>query len=107
MRGFAFGGERQGQGVRDGLDGGPIQVAGGPVGGQGGAGPVAGGGGGVGLGRGQSNQRFNVDFYVQGSNVLNHTNFLNFTGNLQSPFFGQPTSAAAARRVEVGMQFRF
>lgn len=106
-RGFAFGGERQGQGGRGGLDGGPIQIAGGPVGGQGGAGPVAAGGGGVGPERGQANQRFNVDFYVQGSNVLNHTNFLNFSGNLQSPFFGQPTSATAARRVEVGMQFRF
>ena len=48
-----------------------------------------------------------VEFYLQGFNVLNRTNFLNFSGNLQSPFFGRPTSAAQARRVEVGMQFRF
>jgi hypothetical protein len=39
--------------------------------------------------------------------VLNRTNFVNFSGNLRSPFFGTPTSAAQARRVEVGMQFRF
>jgi hypothetical protein len=48
-----------------------------------------------------------VEFYVQGFNVLNRTNFVNFSGNLQSPFFALPTSAAQARRVEVGMQFRF
>ena len=41
------------------------------------------------------------------SNVLNRTNYVNFSGNLQSPFFGLPTSAAQARRIEVGMQFRF
>ena len=44
---------------------------------------------------------------MQGFNILNRTNFVNFSGNLQSPFFGTPTSAAQARRVEVGMQFRF
>ena len=54
-----------------------------------------------------TNQRFTLEFYVQGFNVLNRTNFVNFSGNLQSPFFGRPTSAAQARRVEVGMQFRF
>lgn len=112
-RGSAFGGARQGQGGgRAGFDGGggPIQIAGGPgerAAGQ--VGPVQpqGAGAGPGLGGGQANQRFNVDFYAQASNVLNHTNFLNFSGNLQSPFFGRPTSAAAARRIEVGMQFRF
>ena len=44
---------------------------------------------------------------MQGFNILNRTNFVNFSGNLLSPFFGRPTSAAQARRVEVGMQFRF
>jgi hypothetical protein len=106
-RGFAFGGARQGQGGRGGVDGGPIQIAGGPGGARpdGPGGP--GGPGGAGLAGGQANQRFNVEFYAQASNVLNHTNFLNFSGNLQSPFFGRPTSAAAARRIELGMQFRF
>jgi len=54
-----------------------------------------------------NDSRFRVEFYVQGFNVLNRTNFLNFSGNLQSPFFGTPTSATQARRVEVGMQVRF
>ena len=62
---------------------------------------------GGGFGPDDSNQRFRVEFYAQGFNVLNQTNFMNFSGNLQSPFFGLPTSAAQARRVEVGLQFRF
>ena len=96
-RGFAFGGARQGQGGRGGVDGGPIQIAGGPGGARPGGPGGRGGPGGAGLAGGQANQRFNVEFYAQASNVINHTNFLNFSGNLQSPFFGRPTSAAAAR----------
>ena len=37
---------------------------------------------------GEGNERFRLEFYVQGFNVLNRTNFVNFSGNLQSPFFG-------------------
>jgi len=55
----------------------------------------------------RSNDRFRIDFYVQGYNLLNRTNYLNFSGNQQSPFFLLPTSAGPARRVEVGMQFAF
>ena len=55
----------------------------------------------------RSNDRFRVDFYVQGYNLLNHVNYVNFSGNRLSPFFGLPTSAGPARRVEVGMQFAF
>jgi hypothetical protein len=67
---------------------------------------------GPGAGRGlrasdPADQRFSVEFYVQAFNVLNRINYGNFSGNLQSPFFGLPTSAAQARRVEVGTQFRF
>jgi hypothetical protein len=107
-RGFGFGapaGDRQGGGAGPG--GGPVVVAGGP--GQGGGGPVGpGGGGGRGpLGGGENTGRFRVEFYVQAFNVLNRTNLVSFSGNLQSPFFGTATSAAQARRVEVGMQFRF
>ena len=55
----------------------------------------------------QVNKRFNVEFYLQAYNLLNRTNDQNFSGNLLSPFFGSATSASQARRVEVGMQFRF
>jgi hypothetical protein len=93
-RGFGFGGERQ------------TTPGGGPViqrrvgGEEGGGGPMM-------MTMEQSNQRFRVDFYVQGYNLLNRTNYLNYSGNQQSPFFGLPSSAGPARRVEVGMQFAF
>jgi hypothetical protein len=113
-RGFSFGGAAGAQGGRGGFDGGgggPIQVAGGPggagappVGGPGGPGGPGPGGAGIGAG---ANQRFNVEFYVQGSNLLNRTNLVNYSGNLLSPFYGNATSAAAARRIELGAQFRF
>ena len=91
-RGFGFGGDRQ-----DAPGGGPViqRRTGGDDGG-----PMV-------LAMEQSNQRFRVDFYVQGYNLLNRTNYVNFSGNLQSPFFGRPSSAGPARRVEVGMQFAF
>jgi len=109
-RGFGFGGSednRQAGPGGAGAGGGQLLVvAPPPDGGQGGpgGGPVAVGGG---PGGANANQRFTLEFYVQGFNVLNRTNFVNFSGNLLSPFFGRPTSAAQARRVEVGMQFRF
>jgi hypothetical protein len=44
---------------------------------------------------------------VQALNVLNRANFQNYAGSLRSPYFGQPTSANPARRIEVGMNFGF
>jgi hypothetical protein len=117
-RSFGFGGPRGGQ--QPGPAGGPVVIqqgpgAGGPPPGGGGgqqvviAGPGGGPGpgGGGGFGGDGTNQRFSVEFYVQGFNVLNRTNYLNFSGNQQSSFFGTATSSAPARRVELGMQFRF
>jgi hypothetical protein len=48
-----------------------------------------------------------MEFYAQAFNLLNRTNFLNFVGNERSPFFGTATSASAARRIEVGINFGF
>ena len=95
---FGFGGPRP-------VEGGRPEGAG-PAGG----GPRGGGGGGGGRGAGAggaSDQRFNMELYAQAFNVFNRVNYGTFSGNLRSPFFGRPTSAAPARRVEVGMQFRF
>lgn len=92
-RGFGFGGDR-----RNAPGGGPVIQR--RVGGDGEGGPVM-------MSMEQSNQRFRIDFYVQGYNLLNRTNYINFSGNQQSPFFGLPSSAGPARRVEVGMQFAF
>ena len=88
-RGLAFGGARTAAGQL-----GPAQIAPPPPGAPAGPGGVV-------------NQRFNVDFYVAANNILNRVNFLNYSGNLLSPFYGQPTAAAAARRIEVGANFRF
>ncbi len=113
-RGFSFGAPAGGAGGAQGPGGpgggGPVIVQGPPPGGGGGGQVVVGGpgGGGGGLfGGGQGSGRYTVEFYAQAFNLLNATNFQNFSGNLLSPFYGQPTSALQARRLEVGMQFRF
>ena len=105
---FGFGGARSGGNGQGGRQGGR-QGGGGltsPQAGFGGGGRGPGGGGGGFLGDG-TNQRFTVELYAQGNNVLNRTNFLSYSGNQLSPFYTQPTAAAQARRVEVGLQFRF
>jgi hypothetical protein len=116
-RGFGFGGIQTGRGPQGGgPGGGAVPPGGGPgivgqqqgpgvvVNGPGGGGP---GGGGFGGGPQNGNQRYTVEFYAQATNVLNRTNYVNFSGNQLSPFFGQATSAGQPRRLEVGMQFRF
>jgi hypothetical protein len=56
---------------------------------------------------GDNAKRYSVELYAQAFNVLNHTNALNFSGVETSPFFGQATSAAPPRRIEVGARFSF
>lgn len=53
------------------------------------------------------NARYRVDVYAQISNLFNHVNYNTFVGNLLSPFYGQATSAAPARRIEVGFSLGF
>jgi len=62
---------------------------------------------GMGGGPGDMNKRYSVELYAQSYNLLNHTNALNYSGVITSPFFGQPTSAAPPRRVEVGARWTF
>jgi hypothetical protein len=102
---FGFGGPRSVEG-----GGGPGGGGGFPQGGFGGGGRGGPGGGRPGGGGGGGNnkdQRFSVELYAQASNLLNRVNYGNFSGNLRSSFFGRPTSAGPARRVEVGLNFRF
>jgi hypothetical protein len=102
-RAFSFGGSRA-------IEGGRPEGGGGFGGGRGGGGFGGGGFGGGGRGGGggaTGNQRFRIEFYVRASNLFNRVNFGNFSGNLRSPFFGTATSAANARRLELGTQFRF
>jgi hypothetical protein len=51
--------------------------------------------------------RYRLDLYVQVFNLFNIANYNTFVGNLLSPYFGQPTSAAPPRRVEVGASLSF
>jgi hypothetical protein len=53
------------------------------------------------------NKRYTVEIYAQSYNTFNRVNALNFSGVVTSPFFGQPTAAAAPRRVEIGTRFSF
>jgi hypothetical protein len=53
------------------------------------------------------NKRYALELYAQAYNALNHTNALNYSGVMTSPFFGQATSAAAPRRIEIGTRLTF
>jgi hypothetical protein len=50
---------------------------------------------------------FRFEIFARASNVLNLVNAQNFSGVITSPFFGRATSAAAARRLVLGMRAFF
>ena len=54
-----------------------------------------------------ANARYRLELYAQGYNLTNHTNALNYSGVVTSPFFGTATSASAPRRLEVGARMVF
>ena len=56
---------------------------------------------------GESGTRYALEIYAQAFNVLNHLNAQAFSGVIASPFFGQPVSAAAPRRIEIGARLTF
>jgi len=56
---------------------------------------------------GRGDDPFRLELFARATNVLNLVNPVNFSGVLTSPFFGSPTSAAAARRVVVGTRVWF
>jgi hypothetical protein len=56
---------------------------------------------------GAEDKRWRMELYVAATNLLNHTNLLGYSGVMTSPFFGQPTSAGPARKIEVGARFGF
>jgi hypothetical protein len=73
-----------------------------------GTGAGAGGGGPVQMMMVDGNaSRYRLDLYVQVFNLLNTANYNAFVGNLQSSYFGQPTSAAPPRRFEIGASLSF
>ena len=48
-----------------------------------------------------------INVGVDAFNVLNRVNYTGWVGNLSSPFYGQPTSAQAARRFQLTARFEF
>lgn len=71
-----------------------------------------GGGGGFGPEGGRPDapaqeRRLSTELYLQVFNAFNHVNLTGFSGVLTSPFFGQPTSAQAARRMEIGLRLGY
>ena len=72
----------------------------------------AGGGRGGGGRQGGNNNRapeglFRFEIFARATNVFNLVNAQNFSGVLTSPFFGRATSAAAPRRLVLGMRAFF
>ena len=56
---------------------------------------------------GADDHRFRFEVFVAATNIFNHMNPLGYSGVMTSPFFGQPTSAGAPRRIELGARFGF
>jgi len=79
---------------------------GGPQG-RGGGGGGGRGGQNQGQGGGRAANTPRLEIFARGTNVLNAVNPQRFGGVLTSPFFGLPTSAAAARRVNAGIRLMF
>lgn len=77
--------------------GGPVVMRGGPGGGGGMmGGPMSGG-----------DRAVRFELYLQAFNVFNQVNYTNYGAVLTSPRYGQPTAAAPARRLELGMRVGF
>ena len=58
-------------------------------------------------GGGAESKRIRVELYLSASNVLNHTNPIGYSGVMTSPFFGEPTAAMPARRLDMGVRIGF
>jgi len=51
--------------------------------------------------------KYNLTIGVTMQNILNHTNLVNFSGNLTSPFFGIANQAMNGRAIEAQLRFGF
>lgn len=56
---------------------------------------------------GPNASRYSMNLFVQADNVLNTVNPMGYSGVMTSPLFGQPTGAAPARTVRLGVRFGF
>jgi len=58
-------------------------------------------------GGGAEDKRVRFELYVSTQNLFNHVNPIGYSGVMTSPFFGEPTAAMPARRIDVGMRVGF
>jgi hypothetical protein len=71
------------------------------------------GGGGAGdllgglSGGGADNKRIRIELFIAAANLANTVNPVGYSGVMTSPFFGLPTAAGPARKIDVGMKIGF
>jgi hypothetical protein len=58
-------------------------------------------------GGGAEDKRVRLELYVSAQNLLNHVNPIGYSGVMTSPFFGEPTGAMPARRLDIGLRLGF
>jgi hypothetical protein len=58
-------------------------------------------------GGGAENKRIRIELFAAASNVFNSVNPMGYSGVMTSPFFGRPTMAGPARKIDVGMKIGF
>ena len=58
-------------------------------------------------GGGAEDKRVRFELFVSAQNLLNHVNPIGYSGVMTSPFFGEPTAAMPARRIDVGLRMGF
>ncbi len=95
------GGGRGGRGGGNAGGGGGGGMRGGPGGGMMGGGPMM-----MGFG-GNEGSRYSITLQLRVTNVFNRVNFGNYSGTLGSAFFGIPSSASAARQLDMNVRFNF
>jgi hypothetical protein len=50
---------------------------------------------------------FRIDLYASAQNLLNHDNYVGYSGVMTSPFFARPTNVTGPRKIEAGVRFAF
>jgi len=58
-------------------------------------------------GGGADNKRVRLELFIAASNLLNTVNPMGYSGVMTSPFFGEPTAAGPARKIDLGMKIGF
>jgi len=58
-------------------------------------------------GGGADSKRLRFELFVSAANIFNRVTPLGYSGVMSSPFFGLPTAAAPARKIDLGVKIGF